>query len=101
MSAELVEALQRMNLQEGQVLRVQVNGFQVILKVEAQNGTPRVQSLPLCDPPSEEDLQNVMLEPWVDLSQIRSPGETMYAIVEMRDHPPPDAPEIPHDEEGA
>jgi hypothetical protein len=86
----LAEALEQVELEPGRTYQCSVRGMNVMLRV-APVGEKLLLSKPLC----EED---IMLDPWCELPQPRW-GTTLKA----RPGPKllPDAPQIPHDEDGA
>lgn len=97
MSTELQEALKKMRLYDGQVMQFQVNGWRVELRVEEERAAAP-PGLPLAVPPSEEDLQNVMITPPFDFPV---PTGGVPCHVERGPLPPLDVPHIPPADEGA
>lgn len=89
MSTTLADALQSVDLEVGRTYRCEVRGYVVELRVFEQRAKPTAPSVPEAD---------VMLDAWTEL-----PSPTGGVRVKARPGklPPPDAPEIPGDEENA
>jgi hypothetical protein len=87
MSVPLAEALGQVDLEAGQVYRCQVKGHWVELRVLGPAGV---------EPSARFDESDVMLDPWVEFPL---PESGITVVGEFGPLPPPDAPEIPPDED--
>ena len=86
MSISLQEALKQVELRAGETYRCQVNGFQVEVRVTAEDAEPD-SLIPESD---------IMLEPWVELPL---PPGGIIVKAKPGKLPPPDIPEIPSQDE--
>ena len=89
MSLTLVEALAKVDLEEGQVYRCQVNGHWVELRVLGPAEIPRAADI---------DESDIMLDSWVELPR---PTSGIRLRARRGTLPLPDAPEIPPVEDQA
>jgi hypothetical protein len=86
MGVSLAEALGQVDLEAGQVYRCQVRGHWVELRV--------LDPVDVC--PSSWDASDVMLDPWAEFPL---PAPSITVVGKIGPFPPPDAPEIPGDED--
>lgn len=89
MNPSLAEVFQKLNLEPG-TYPVDVNGMDVEIRVVKRKAGEPVAA-------AKYDEADVMLEPWVVLP---TPKPIGTVIARLAPPPPPDIPEIPHEEEG-